>query len=189
MVTYTKLSEKDIKARYANMRNRCYSKAYQDSHPWYKGCTVCDEWLDPEHGLERFGQWCNENYYTIDGEGTIQLDKDILVKGNKVYSPDTCIFVPKSINCMFSGSSRKNENGLPMGVQYSGRRQQYYPVLNGLDGRSIIDREYFDTSEEAWRRYAQYKQEYIISVAETYRSVVPPKVYEAIKNYVFSIDD
>ena len=189
MVQYKKLTEKEIKTRYANMFYRCHSKAYQKSHPWYEGCTMCAEWLDPEHGLERFAEWCNENYYVIDGEGTIQLDKDILVKGNKIYSPDTCIFVPKRINCMFSGSSRKNENGMPMGVQCSDRRQQYYPVLNGLDGRNIIDREYFDTSEEAWRRYAQYKQDYIISVAETYRSVVPPKVYEAIKNYVFSIDD
>ena len=189
MVKNIKLSEKEIKNRYANMYNRCYSKAFQESHPWYKGCTVCDEWLDPEHGLGRFAKWCNENYYIVEGEGTTQLDKDILIPGNKIYSPDTCIFVPKRINCMFSGSSKKNENGLPMGVQYSASRQQYYPVLSGLDGKNIIDREYFRTAEEAWYVYAQYKKDYVESVAETYRSVVPENVYEAIKNHQFSIDD
>lgn len=188
MVKYTRLSEQEIKVRYANMYYRCYSKAFQKSHPWYEGCTICDEWLNPEHGLERFTKWCNENYYVIDGEGTTQLDKDILVNGNKVYGPDTCIFVTKRINCMFSGSSRKNENGLPMGVQYNARRQQYYPVLTGLDGRNIIDKEYYDTAEEAWQRYVQHKQDYLESVAEAYRSVIPEKVYKAIRNHEFTID-
>lgn len=189
MVKYRKLSDREILDRYTNMRNRCYSKAFHKSHPWYEGCTICEEWLDPEHGLERFARWCDENYYIVDGEGTTQLDKDILVPGNKVYGPDTCIFVPKRINCMFSGSSRKNTNGLPMGVQYSARQQQYYPFLNGLDGKNIIEREYFNTAEEAWQVYAQYKSDYVESVAEAYRSVVPEKVYEAIKNHHFSIDD
>ena len=89
------------------MYNRCYSKAFQESHPWYKGCTVCDEWLDPEHGLGRFAKWCNENYYIVEGEGTTQLDKDILIPGNKIYSPDTCIFVPKQSSINF-GTMKPN---------------------------------------------------------------------------------
>ena len=189
MVKYMELTEREIKNRYANMRNRCYSRAYQEKRQWYRGCTVCDEWMDPEHGLDRFGAWCNANYYIIEGEGTMEIDKDILVKGNKVYSPETCLFVPKRINCMFSGSSRKNENGLPMEVQYNAHLQQYYPVLTGIDGKDIISREYFDNPEDAWQLYAQYKTDYVKTIAETYRSCVPDKVYEAIKNHVFSIDD
>ena len=165
------------------MIQRCYDKKFQEKHPTYTGCTVCDEWKT----FSNFQKWFTNpaNGYK---EG-YHLDKDILIPGNKIYSPDTCIFVPKRINCMFSGSSKKNENGLPMGVQYSASRQQYYPVLSGLDGKNIIDREYFRTAEEAWHVYAQYKKDYVESVAETYRSVVPENVYEAIKNHQFSIDD
>ena len=89
---------------------------------------------------------------------------------------------------MFAGWSSKNANALPMGVKYNARRQQYYPVLTGLDGRNIIDKEYYDTAEEAWQRYVQHKQDYLESVAEAYRSVIPEKVYEAIRNHEFSID-
>lgn len=57
--------------------------------PTYEGCTVCDEWLY----FSNFKKWFDENY--IEG---FQLDKDIIIRGNKVYSPQTCCFVPKEIN-------------------------------------------------------------------------------------------
>ncbi len=171
------------------MYNRCYSKAYQESRSWYKGCTVCEEWLDPEHGLDNFGQWCNEHYYIVEGEGTIELDKDIRIKGNRIYGPETCLFVPKAINCMFAGSSRKNERGLPTGVCYDSRRQLYYPMLIGLDGKPITDKEWYSTPEEAWDKYASFKKDYTDAVAQAYRSVIPNEVYEAIVRYQFSIDD
>lgn len=93
-----------------NMIIRCYSEDSLKEKPTYKGCTVCEEW----HNYTNFKKWYNENYYEIE-EDVICLDKDILVKGNKVYSSDTCIFVPQTINKLFT--KRNIERGdTPIGV-------------------------------------------------------------------------
>lgn len=75
---------------------RCYSKKYKEKKNSYEGITMCEEWLN----YQNFSKWYDENYYEVEGE-RIELDKDILVRGNKIYSPDTCIFVPSSINRAF----------------------------------------------------------------------------------------
>lgn len=66
------------------MLKRCYHAQTQDRQPTYKGCTVCEEWFN----FQNFADWYYKNY--IDG---YHLDKDIRLKGNKIYSPDTCMFV------------------------------------------------------------------------------------------------
>ena len=84
-----------------SMLQRCYKECYINK-PTYKDCTVCDEWLC----FENFEKWYNENYYEVDDE-IMNLDKDILVKGNKIYSPETCCFVPKRINILFVNTTNK----------------------------------------------------------------------------------
>ena len=78
------------------MLRRCYSEKYHEKYPTYKDCEVSEEF----HNFQNFARWYNDNYYEIEGE-TMCLDKDILVKHNKIYSPETCIFVPQSINLLF----------------------------------------------------------------------------------------
>lgn len=75
------------------MMKRCYSDHFHTQFPTYKDCSVVKDW----HNFQNFAKWYDENYYEI-GEEMMHLDKDILVKGNKVYSPETCVFVPQSIN-------------------------------------------------------------------------------------------
>ena len=72
-----------------SMIDRCYSEKVQESNPAYKGCTVCDEWLN----FQNFGAWFDKNY--IEG---YQLDKDIKIDGNRVYSPGACLFVSQKDN-------------------------------------------------------------------------------------------
>lgn len=74
---------------WSQMLRRCYSQSYQDVQPTYKGCSVCVEWLN----FQAFGDWFDENY--IDGNA---LDKDILIDGNKQYSPSSCLFVTQRDN-------------------------------------------------------------------------------------------
>ena len=74
---------------WSNMLRRCYDKDYQDKHPTYKGCYVDDSW----HNFQNFAAWFTKNQ--VEG---FYLDKDILFEGNKVYSPETCCFVPQEIN-------------------------------------------------------------------------------------------
>lgn len=80
-----------------NMLRRCYDESYQEKHPTYIGCEVVEEW----HNFQNFAKWYDENYYEIEGQ-IMDLDKDILVIGNKIYSPETCLFVPQSINKLFT---------------------------------------------------------------------------------------
>lgn len=74
---------------WSNMLERCYDSNCWSRNPTYKGCTVVEEW----HNFQNFAKWFEENY--IEG---YHLDKDIKVKGNKVYGPDTCMFVSKEDN-------------------------------------------------------------------------------------------
>lgn len=80
-----------------DMLRRCYDEKHMKNHKSYEGCSVCEEW----HNFSNFKKWFDVNYYELENEA-ITLDKDILIKGNKIYSPNTCIFVPKSINSMFN---------------------------------------------------------------------------------------
>lgn len=72
-----------------DMLKRCYSKKLQAKYPTYIGCIVCDEWLT----FSNFKSWME----TQDWVGK-QLDKDLLVVGNKIYAPETCVFVARMTN-------------------------------------------------------------------------------------------
>ena len=74
---------------WSSMLVRCYSEKEKLRLPTYKDCKVCDEW----HTFSKFKAWME----TQDWEGK-DLDKDLLKEGNKVYSPEMCIFVDHKIN-------------------------------------------------------------------------------------------
>ena len=90
-----------------NMLKRCYDEKYHEKYPTYKDCEICEEW----HNFQKYGKWFEENYYSIEGE-KMCLDKDVLVKHNKIYSPETCIFVPERINTLFTKCDRSRGNQL-----------------------------------------------------------------------------
>lgn len=75
--------------KWKSMLQRCYSPKLQEIRPTYVGCCVCEEWLT----FSNFKAWMEVQ----DWEGK-QLDKDLLTPGNKVYSPETCVFVDKRVN-------------------------------------------------------------------------------------------
>jgi hypothetical protein len=76
-----------------SMIERCCCEDKRDKHPAYEGCSICEEWMC----YQTFADWCDENYYDIKTE-RMHIDKDILINGNKLYSPATCVFVPQRIN-------------------------------------------------------------------------------------------
>ena len=86
-------------ATWKSMLMRCYSDKYHLKSPSYIGCSVCDEWLD----FQVFAKWFSVNYE--DGK---QLDKDIKIEGNKIYSPDTCLFVSPFDNYEKAGAKTFN---------------------------------------------------------------------------------
>lgn len=100
-----------------DMLKRCYVKRVKNNQPSYANALCCDEWLNYENFCEwlysqdNFDRWYNGKRWAI--------DKDIIVKGNKIYSPDTCCLVPQNVNCLLLG--RDSLRGvLPIGVKRVG---------------------------------------------------------------------
>lgn len=100
------------------MLERCYSEKYQARQPTYIGCSVCDEWLT----FSNFKSWMEQQ----DWEGK-ELDKDLLVEGNKVYSPESCAFVDNMTN-NFITDNRATRGEWPIGIclhRYAGKFRAY----------------------------------------------------------------
>lgn len=165
-----------------NMIKRCYDVKYHKKRPTYVGCLVCKEW----HNFQTFSKWFDENYYEIDTE-RMCLDKDILVKGNKIYSPETCIFVSHNINCLFI--KKKTERGnYPIGVHFDKNNNKYVSKCGDNLGGSIeIGR--FSTVEEAFHHYKQVKEGVIKKVANKYKDIIPSVLYEVMMKYEVEIND
>lgn len=168
-----------------DMLKRCYDKEYHKKQPTYKNCTVCDEWLN----FQNFARWYEENYYEIEGE-VMCLDKDILFKGNKIYSPETCVIVPQAINKLFT--KRQNDRGdSAIGTSpVDGKYMVRCHMINPKTGKS--KRKYlglFDTQEKAFKIYKYYKEKNIKMVADYFREQIPDKLYDALYNYEVEIDD
>ena len=160
-----------------NMLKRCYDEKSFVNHPTYKDCYVCKEWLC----FKNFEKWYNANLIE-----DFYLDKDILFKGNKIYSPDTCCFVPNEINCLFT--KRQNERGnLPIGVQYSESKKRYKASFTRGEDRAFLG--YFDTPEEAFQAYKVAKEAWITEVANKWKGKIADNVYEAMMNYEVEITD
>lgn len=146
---------------------------------------MCDEW---KYDMYSFYEWVNDGqFYKVDGESSVQLDKDILGRVNgleKLYSPETCIFVPAKINSFFSGSRRKNN--LPAGVIQIKDTDKY--KINPY-AYKIYD--VFDTPEEAWNCWKEHKDAQKLALADEYYSAgkIPKRVYDAIVQYDFRVTD
>ena len=167
------------------MLQRCYDPKFQEIYPTYKGCTVEDYLLN----FQNMGKWINENYYEVPGE-TMCLDKDILCKGNKLYSRKTCIFVPERINNLFTKSD-KSRGKDPIGM-YELPSGNYGVQCWDVNDKQIYLGTY-STKEEAFYAYKGYKERVIKEVIDSYEGIIPEPFYsrlrEAMYNYKVEIDD
>lgn len=157
----------DAYGTWKNMIQRCYYEKTRNDHPAYADCTVCEEWLN----FQKFADWYEENYYHI-GTGRMHIDKDIIVKGNKEYAPDKCIFVPQRINMVFMRQNRKVDSDLPQGIRrcVGGYMVSYNAKYLG------VHREL----DKAIEVYSIKKREHIRQLAEEYKHLIPQKVYKAL---------
>lgn len=162
--------------KWKSMLERCYIPSVQSKHPTYIGCSVCDEWLT----FSNFLDWFNEHYV----EGYV-IDKDILIKGNKVYSPQTCCFVPPEIN----GLIVKARKAKCFTRQQWGKCIRYYSSLNTHKGRLSLG--CFTTPEEAFYAYKSAKENYVKELALSYfeRGLITEKVKDALLKYEVDITD
>jgi hypothetical protein len=137
-----------------NMFKRCCSESYHESNQEYIGCSVHPDW----HNFQNFAKWFDDNY--IDG---YQLDKDILIKGNKVYSPDTCRMIPKSLNTLLTDCAA-TRGDYPQGVcQHQGG---FVAQLSKRGVRFYIG--CFNTPELAYEAYKSAKEQHVKDEALRY---------------------
>lgn len=153
------------------MLGRCYDPKYQQHRPTYIGCTVCDEWLT----FSNFRQWME----TQDWEGKV-LDKDLLYQGNKVYSPDTCVFIPPEINTLIVAPIKKGKTS-PTGISFQQSSQKYI-VSCAIDGKNKnLGR--FACPDKAFSVYKEFKENLVKQKAEQYKSQIDERAYQALMNF------
>lgn len=118
--------------------------------PEYEGCSVCKEWWN----YSNYKLWYDEHRVEIKSfDASFEVDKDILIKGNKVYSPETVCFVPKVVNSLFT-NGKKNRGDYPLGVYYDKDKKKY--VANMSFGGRNIKLGTFDTVNDAFNKYKNY---------------------------------
>lgn len=165
---------------WSDLLRRCYCIEYKNIT--YKDCRVCNEW----HNFQNFAEWFYKNYYDIDSQ-CMALDKDILCKGNKIYSPNTCVFVPQRINNLFTKRQNRRGNN-KIGVHEHKRDKVYEVNCNDCNGKQIYLGRYLNENE-AFNSYKEYKEKIIKEVADKYKDKIPNKLYEALYKYEVEITD
>ena len=157
---------------------RSYCPKYQEIFPTYIGCSASENFKLYSY----FHDWCQSQIGFA--QKGFQLDKDLLLRGSKVYSEDTCLFLPSELNNLLI-SSKVCRGGLPIGV--SAHRDRFKArCCNTSRDRHIG---YFDTPELAFQAYKQAKEAFIKRQAEKWRAFIDPRAYEALIAYTISITD
>lgn len=175
-------TNKQIYVVWTSMLKRCYNTKYISEHHTYKDCEVCEEW----HNFQNFAHWFDKNYYTVSDE-KMNLDKDILHKGNKRYSPENCVFVPYNINLLFIKHD-KNRESYPIGVYYDKKYNKYASMCCNGYGKQIILGYSIDV-KQAFYTYKHYKEQLIKQIADKYKQYIPQKLYDAMYIYKIEITD
>lgn len=171
---------------WCHILERCFDEKYKIKKPTYKDVICCDEWLLYEnfyewlHSQENFEKWLNENLWAI--------DKDVLVKGNKIYSPETCCLVPPNINSLFI-KNNATRGDLPIGVSKYGiyfRASCNNPLTNKYEYLG-----FYLTQEKAFQAYKQYKENIIKQIAqdEYNKGNIIERCYNAMMSYKVEITD
>lgn len=146
-----------------DMLRRCYSNPFKINRPTYDNASVCKDW----HSFSEFRCWVKEqevlNNFVL-GVDKLQLDKDILFEGNMIYSPDTCVFVSRGVNSLFT-NCRKTKTTLPFGVDFDKISGKYRAYCNDGSGNQIVLGRYL-CQMQAHKAWQIYKASVIESCAE-----------------------
>ena len=164
-----------------HMLERCYSDTYKKKQPTYEGCEVSDNFKSYTY----FYEWCNKQM-GFDNEYW-QLDKDLLIKGNKFYSEDSCVFLPKEINSLLTKSNKTRGEHL-IGVCWYKKDKAFVARVNKNKGGS----EYlgsFNTELEAFKAYKKAKESFIKEQANKWKGEIDERAYNALMNYEVSTND
>lgn len=161
-----------------SVKTRCYSEKYQSKRPTYIGCEMSENFKN----FTFFHDWCREQVGF--GSQDFHLDKDLCSKGNKIYSEDTCFFLPRAIN-MALMLHKEVRGDLPIGVWRLGDSFRSVCSMHG----NKVSLGVFRTVEEAFLQYKLAKEEYVRNLAEQFKDQIDPRAYQLLLNYTVEITD
>ena len=159
-----------------NMLHRAYCPKYQARQPTYIGCSVADEWLE----YQNFAQWFEAHKYS---NRDYELDKDLLLPSNKIYTPDRCVFVPRQLNSLLTdrGAARGQYS---QGVCFIKLRNEFVARININGKQKLLG--YYDNELDAYNVYKKAKEQYVKDSANHWRDYIAANVYEALMNWELS---
>ena len=159
-------------SRWHSMLERCYDPKYHSVRETYKDCTVCEDWFN----FCNFEVWFEDNY--VKG---YDLDKDLLVQGNRVYSPETCCFIPPKLNALIV-EKQKGDCGTGVYKRRKKGSQEYNGLYNVSFGGKYIGR--FKNQSIAEDRYREFKKLFFEEYAdlEESRGNITSEQAEALRN-------
>ena len=164
-----------------SMLERCYSTILKKRHPTYIDCEVSDNFKS----FEYFYEWCNKQIGFSNKDW--HLDKDLLVKGNKLYSENTCVFIPSEINTLLTKREASRGENL-IGVCWSKTHKAFRAMVCKNRGKPE-HLGYFKTELEAYNAYKVAKESFVKEQANEWKSQIDDRAYNALMNYEVNIDD
>ena len=159
-----------------NMMRRCFSEKEKQRQPTYKDVTCCDEWLS----FANFFEWVNKEVGYSGKPVGAELDKDLISRGNKIYSPEACSFVPTAVNLLLNdhGAGRGE---FPVGVCFDKSRGKFKAQMMCFGRKKHLG--HYTTIESASFAYKTAKEAQIKIVATQYKDVLKPAVFESLMNW------
>ena len=151
-----------------NMLSRCYRDEYQERNPTYKGCHVYPEWIY----FMNFRRWMQKQ----DWEGK-ELDKDLLIRGNKIYSPTTCVFVDAIINS-FTLDCGRSRGEYPIGTYFNKEQRKFRSRCRNPFTKKLEHLGYFTCPNQAHLAWKKRKHELACQLADLQTD---PRVAEALR--------
>lgn len=178
----TSLNNKKLKeyTLWHSMLTRCFCKKYQSRQPTYEKCFISENFKNYSY----FYDWC-QNQIGFDQDGW-QLDKDILVKGNTIYSEDTCVFVPKDLNVLLEKSNAARGSN-PIGVSFCKDRGLFQVAIKKGGKRIGLGR--YNCPKYAFTVYKKAKEDHIKFIAEKWKDYIDHRAYAALMQYTVEITD
>ena len=172
---------------WSNMLMRCY-KTRKDRRRDinYLNCEICEDWLC----FQNFVKWYDDNLCLIskDIKEKICIDKDLLFKNNKFYSPDTCVPIPEKIN-IFLTTSKYARGGFPIGVYYENSTNKYKVQCCDPLNRYSRNIGRFNNYIDAFLKYKETKEKYAKDLADYYDGLIDKRAIDALRNYIIDIED
>ena len=166
---------------WCHMLERCYSDIYQKKKPTYEGCEVSDNFKNYEY----FYEWCHKQIGFSNQDW--HLDKDLLVKGNKVYSENTCVFLPKEINSLLTKCIASRGEHL-IGVYWCNTKKAFISQVSRNKGKQECLGS-FNTELEAFNAYKKAKESFVKEQANKWKDQIDIRAYNALMNYTVEITD